>query len=381
MAILETQKLWEEKAPIVQEEVTQLPDFMVEQERSRKQVRQWITLLRELRYFKERTPECLEEVALCVEARIFDANRVIFKEGDQGEAFYAVYSGEIAVSKNGKVLTKLGSGDGFGETGIDTGKRSADATTTCRTILLAIEGDDYRRISVHLKAQEYEERTRWLRQSAAFAKYRDVDAVARRLKVKLFDAGSVIAKQDDPVRDFYMVKRGVVDLFKQIKKRRRERKNETIAAKESSWVLQRNWRDVERNREECDDDDENGNFDDARQVPVGMLGKGQVFGELGILQPGKKSPVTAIALTSVTLYALSVDAAVEEELGLNFHVPLTRFLNRSLMLYNPPHQKLAHYYRERDKWQKSKKKEDALASVMSPSWMARRRRLLNRNER
>mmetsp|Transcript_6218 Transcript_6218/g.19946 ORF Transcript_6218/g.19946 Transcript_6218/m.19946 type:complete len:177 (+) Transcript_6218:129-659(+) len=101
---------------------------------------------------------------------------------------------------------------------------------------------------------------------------------------------------------------------------------------------------------------------------VGVLGTGQVFGELAVLAAKKTSPITAVALTNVELYTIPASAIVS--LGLSFDVAMVQFLNESLILHNPPSQKLAQYLRNRVTWKLAK--ERALGDVMSAKWLSAR---------
>lgn len=61
-------------------------------------------------------------------ARSYAAGETIFREGDAGEAMFAVVEGEVEIVKHGQVLETLGAGAVFGEMAlIDRSPRSADA--------------------------------------------------------------------------------------------------------------------------------------------------------------------------------------------------------------------------------------------------------------
>jgi len=88
----------------------------------------------ELDLFHDLTKRELNKMKEAMARRKFAKGEVIIKEGDEGDRFYGIVSGEVAVEKkdpSGKtaVLARLGPGAGFGELAlVDKEKRSA----TCR---------------------------------------------------------------------------------------------------------------------------------------------------------------------------------------------------------------------------------------------------------
>jgi CRP/FNR family transcriptional regulator, cyclic AMP receptor protein len=65
--------------------------------------------------------------------------RVVVQEGSIGREAYAIVSGSAAVTRNGRLLTTLSSGDLFGELGpIDVGRRNATLTAMSQLRVLTI---------------------------------------------------------------------------------------------------------------------------------------------------------------------------------------------------------------------------------------------------
>jgi CRP-like cAMP-binding protein len=57
----------------------------------------------------------------------FQSGETIVKKGDEGTGFYLVLDGAVEIRSDGKILSKLGSGQFFGEMSVvDTQPRSAD---------------------------------------------------------------------------------------------------------------------------------------------------------------------------------------------------------------------------------------------------------------
>jgi len=79
--------------------------------------------------------------------KTFLASETIIKEGDEGNYFYVIDSGEVEVSKDGKFLTTIGDGGSFGELALIYGTPRA-ATVKAKTDIKTwvIDRDSYRRI-------------------------------------------------------------------------------------------------------------------------------------------------------------------------------------------------------------------------------------------
>ena len=72
----------------------------------------------------------------------FKAGDEIFKEGDSGDDFYLVISGEIAIQVGGKEVARMRQGKLFGEMAmIDNAKRTASAAATQPSFLVSITRD------------------------------------------------------------------------------------------------------------------------------------------------------------------------------------------------------------------------------------------------
>ena len=101
-------------------------------------------LFRSIYLFKDLSDEELALISDITAERDFFAGEVIFKEGDAGDAFYAVLEGKVRISKEiegagEEALTILDKGSYFGEMAlIDEFPRSASVTahTDCRVLMM-----------------------------------------------------------------------------------------------------------------------------------------------------------------------------------------------------------------------------------------------------
>jgi MFS family permease len=103
-----------------------------------------LSLLRAIPIFAPLPGTPLEHLAARLVPLRVDAGTVIVREGDEGDRFYVVVEGEVAVSIAGEAVAELGAGSYFGEIALirDT-PRTATATARTQVVLYALERDDF----------------------------------------------------------------------------------------------------------------------------------------------------------------------------------------------------------------------------------------------
>lgn len=74
-----------------------------------------IALLRSMRLFSDLPSPALEGLAQALERQEVPTGAVLIREGDAGDHYYAIASGEVQVLRGDKVLNRLGRGEGVGE--------------------------------------------------------------------------------------------------------------------------------------------------------------------------------------------------------------------------------------------------------------------------
>jgi MFS family permease len=101
-------------------------------------------LLRSLDLFAPLAASAFERLVRNVERVVADAGTTVIREGDTGDRFYVIASGEAAVSRNGSAVATLGAGDGFGEIALLRDEpRVATVTAVTAMELLALERDPF----------------------------------------------------------------------------------------------------------------------------------------------------------------------------------------------------------------------------------------------
>jgi CRP-like cAMP-binding protein len=107
-----------------------------------------ITFLLTTPMFEGLEPREISEIIHIVEAQKFKGGDVLFHEGDAGDAWYALYSGEVEVLKGSgsseKTIKTLGPRTCFGEIAILDGlPRSATIRATKDTLVLRMPQDKF----------------------------------------------------------------------------------------------------------------------------------------------------------------------------------------------------------------------------------------------
>ena len=111
-----------------------------------------VALLSHVTVFEELAPEDLRQVASVAVPRRFEANQVVFREGDDSDTCYVVCEGHaraLRTHSDGRSITlaTFGPGDVFGELAMfDDEKRSATVEAIEEMEVIAILGPDMRRV-------------------------------------------------------------------------------------------------------------------------------------------------------------------------------------------------------------------------------------------
>merc|ERR1711874_308769 len=152
---------------------------------------------------------------------IFDAmfpvnampGEVIIQQGDEGDNFYIIDTGDVEIYVNGEKVVQIGEGGSFGELALIYGTPRAatvKASTGTDVKLWGIDRDSYRRIlmgSTIRKRKMYEELL------AKVSILANLDAwerltVADALEATSFEAGQAVVRQGQPGDDFYIIVSG-----------------------------------------------------------------------------------------------------------------------------------------------------------------------------
>jgi len=352
-------------------------------------------------------------IAQNIELRSYQKDSFIFEEGMIGMHFYMLLDGEVSIVKCKKkqdgdilstvTLVKLFRGQTFGETALEKqgGTRSAGALASQPTHLLELHVDIYKNIVSQYKSVLRAEARTVLSSCPAFADFdaAAIDTLAEGALLRSFASNIEIVKARDKSKHLYIVKQGIVKLIKAVQKPRvsdiKVNPPESTKVQKSDtpglWVLGLG---SIKDEFEGKPETEMGAGDAPAPPPfsssstsvlsqsgdvsmtgsgsinskgvcefvVGVIGSGQIFGELSVLSPGQPSPFTAISFTPVEIYVFDGETVLA--LGAKYSTNCMSCLTESVMLHNPPTEKLAYYYRA--KYVSEKQRLGALATVLRP---------------
>ncbi|XP_026316831.1 cAMP-dependent protein kinase type I regulatory subunit isoform X2 [Hyposmocoma kahamanoa] len=142
----------------------------------------------------------------------------VIRQGDEGDNFYIIDSGEVEVLVNGEPVTTIGEGGSFGELALIYGTPRA-ATVRARTTLKlwGLDRDSYRRIlmgSTIRKRRMYDEFLSRVSILESLEKWERL-TVADALEPVSFNDGETIVRQGEPGNDFYIIVEGTAVVLQQ----------------------------------------------------------------------------------------------------------------------------------------------------------------------
>ena len=332
-----------------------------------------VDFIKELKFFANfQDKTTLMKIAKGIELTKYEKGDYVFQEGDSGEHFYMIVDGEISIVKWVKnpegefveiTLVKLYRGHTFGDTALESkgGKRSAGAKCTNNSHMLTLHADAYNDIMKNYRTLLTKEVKDVLTQNELFSTWDNsaLEALASKAVVKHFNANMELVKAGEKVGTLYIIKRGLLRIMKNIEKPSFSNKNlptferpDASLGKEapSTWVLEKNWKDRIREAMEREAD-----ADPNRHMVEfvgGVLGSGQVFGELSILDSSIPSPVSVVTVTQIEVYCFDSQDLID--LGARFNSVTMNKLNESINVSNPAEDKMAYYFRNKASWEKNK---------------------------
>jgi signal transduction histidine kinase len=109
-----------------------------------------VSILKRVEIFSETSDIVLMEIASFLKELKVKQGQIVFKKGEEGDAMFIIKSGAVRVHDGNHVLSRLKSGQVFGEFALfDNESRSASVTAEEPTILLMLEQNDFYKVMVN----------------------------------------------------------------------------------------------------------------------------------------------------------------------------------------------------------------------------------------
>lgn len=104
-------------------------------------------ILKNIPFFADLSDEDLSAIIEKVQMQYFDANHVIFNEGDTGDYMYIVKRGQVEVIRNNTILATLSDNQFFGEMALVSDEsRNATVKTVTDVEVLMLNKNDFKNL-------------------------------------------------------------------------------------------------------------------------------------------------------------------------------------------------------------------------------------------
>nr|KAJ3422491.1 Cation transport regulator-like protein 2 [Polyrhizophydium stewartii] len=183
--------------------------------------------MRGIKAFKDLSDFILGQLCGVLKYQEYEPNRAVFRQGDQGTAWYIILSGActVQISKTGRIedsiaVATLNAGSGFGDLALVNDKpRAATILTAAYCELVSVEKADYNRIIKFIHEKEMKEKTYFLRKIPMFSEWptTQLRQIAQIIIWRKFAPGAALQTQGQKLTDFQIIKTGTCHLFQELK--------------------------------------------------------------------------------------------------------------------------------------------------------------------
>ncbi|CAG9310229.1 PKG_7 [Blepharisma stoltei] len=167
--------------------------------------------------FTSLTDEDKEIVVETMQLYVFEINTVVFEQDKIGKGYYVVRTGQLEVIANGKRISKIHPGEGFGELALlHESPRSATVKTLEKATMWGIERNTFRKVIEELNTQIYEQNREFLEKVNMLQPLssQQKDSLAASLVSCKYVAGEKIITEGDEGMHLYIIKEGCVSVQK-----------------------------------------------------------------------------------------------------------------------------------------------------------------------
>lgn len=147
-------------------------------------------------------------------------NTTLCNQGDVGDAFYIIFSGEVSVHVDGQQVHVLKAGEGFGERSLENDEvRSATCRTNQRSRLIVIRAREYQKLLKAHQNRKISEAMDFLQSNCNIVchwPYTKAFRLSGLLKRREFKKGNTIMVQGDESIALYLLYKGSAQAQKEI---------------------------------------------------------------------------------------------------------------------------------------------------------------------
>ena len=106
-----------------------------------------IEILKNIPFFSTLSEADLQQIGENVKMDYFDADHVVFNEGDAGDIMYVIKRGKVQVIRGDAVIAELEDGAFFGEMALVSDEpRNATIKTVAETEVMMLTKEDFKRL-------------------------------------------------------------------------------------------------------------------------------------------------------------------------------------------------------------------------------------------
>ena len=161
--------------------------------------------------FNNLDQEALKRVLASLQEKKVTAGTSVIKQGDEGDFFYIVESGDLEYTVNGDKVGQAGPGSSFGELALMyNAPRAATVTAVSDTVLWALDRMTFRRILLDKtmsKRKMYGEILKEVPVLSVLDSY-ELSKLADAMSSETYEPGQVVIKEGDVGEQFYIIENG-----------------------------------------------------------------------------------------------------------------------------------------------------------------------------
>lgn len=165
--------------------------------------------------FSNLDDDSLHSVLSCLQEKHVSANTDIIVQGDEGDFFYVLESGEVEIIKDGQSLGKSGTGASFGELALMyNAPRAATVRATSNSVLWALDRLTFRRVLLHKTASKrsmYETFLKEVPVLKVLGPY-ELSKLADALNSETYEANETVVREGETGDNFYLIESGTAQV-------------------------------------------------------------------------------------------------------------------------------------------------------------------------